>query len=384
MPARGQRCHSPLAAGPVGGLCASASPVGRRQWSWCGRTRHRAGRDVPLAGHGVPVWACSTVCLPLPGLRGCAQARNAVYRPGHVLPISAGKGRAPGGGQTPPPPLSQPTAPNSREMRQDALPVASGVFTQSRTVAAREGSGGRMACVRVLPPPWGPQDAHKEPGYLYPGGRAACSATRASGPQGHGAGATVWLCKRPSRKRSLRPGASPGNTPSPPLRTSGGQRSRRRGLFPWTVVTSLLAWPRDLGTSFGGPHGALGVTAKGHRHPAQRTRGGKTQFSNIAFPASRRPPLDSAHFVSTLATRRNTGARGTASASQGCPAGAARARYYRENSGKVFAGRPYLDLAPLPAQQSPMQLTPGRAAGHPPGHPGARPRLRGSQEIGNC
>lgn len=168
MPARGHRCHSPLAVGPVGGLCASASPVGRRQWSWCGRTRHRAGYDVPLASHSVPVRACSTVCLPLPGLRGCAQARNAVYRPGHVLPISAGKGRAPGGGQTPPPPLSQPTAPNSREMRQDAPPVASGVFTQSRTVAAREGSGGQMACVRVLPPPWGPQDAHKEPGYLYP------------------------------------------------------------------------------------------------------------------------------------------------------------------------------------------------------------------------
>lgn len=241
-----------------------------------------------------------------------------------------------------------------------------------------------MACVRVLPPPWGPQDAHKEPGYLYPEeGQPArppeLPAHRATGPgQQYGSASA-------RHARALGPGASPGNTPSPPLCTSGGQRSRRRGLFPWTVVTSPLAWPRDLGTSFRGPHGALGVTAKGHRHPAQRTRGGKTtQFSNIAFPASRRPPLDSAHFVSTLAARRNTGARGTVSASQGGPAGAARARYYRENSGKVFAGRPYLDLAPLPAQQSPMQLTPGRAAGHPPGHPGARPRLRGSQEIGNC
>lgn len=56
-----------------------------------------------------------------------------------------------------------------------------------------------------------------------------------------------------------------------------------------------------------------------------------------------------------------------------------------EKTREAFTGRPDPDLAPCPPHGGlPMELTTGRPARHPPGHPGARSRLCGSQEIGNC
>lgn len=138
-----------------------------------------------------------------------------------------------------------------------------------------------------------------------------------------------------------------------------------------------MAWPSDLGTSFGGPRGTLGVAAEGRHHPARGTWGGRNQFSNVARPASRHPLPDSAHFTATL------GAGGSIAA--GDPSETTWALDSRENSGEAFTGRPDPDLTPCPTHGGPpMELTAGRPARHPPGHPGARSRLCGSQEIGNC
>lgn len=138
-----------------------------------------------------------------------------------------------------------------------------------------------------------------------------------------------------------------------------------------------MAWPSDLGTSFGGPRGTLGVAAEGRHHPARGTWGGRNQFSNVARPASRHPLPDSAHFTATL------GAGGSIAA--GDPSKTTWALDSRENSGEAFTGRPDPDRAPCPPHGgAPMELTTGRPARHPPGHPGARSRLCGSQEIGNC
>lgn len=110
-----------------------------------GVTRPTWARHPP-GGQGVPVRPAQSSASHSP-TRGAAR--------GHVLPVSAGKGRAPGGGQTPPPILSQPTAPNGREIKRLLHQQPLGALRRAGRGGAREGSGGRMACGRVPPSPSG-------------------------------------------------------------------------------------------------------------------------------------------------------------------------------------------------------------------------------------
>lgn len=191
----------------------------------------RAGRDAPHVGLAPSCWPRSpqtprsNVCLPLPDLRGCPRARRPGHvLPRHVLPVSAGQGRAPGGGQTPPPLLSQPTAPNGREIRQDAPPSSlRGLYAEPDGGSP----GGFWRPDGLCPRPassLGPR-GHSQGAWIFiswrKGSPLGHQSFRPTGPRGRGS--TRALKAPGTQEASARRRPWERSVPAP-LRTSGGQR----------------------------------------------------------------------------------------------------------------------------------------------------------------
>lgn len=190
---RGAR-RGPLCLSVSRGTQAAGLGVTRPTWAW-----------HPPGGQGVPV---------RPAQSSASHSRTRGAARGHVLPVSAGKGRAPGGGQTPPPILSQPTAPNGREIKQDAPPAASGGFTQSRP-GGRPGRFWRPDGLWPRPAfSLGPRTLTRSLDiYILEEGQPArppeLPAHGATGPGQHQGSEGARHARGPG------PGASPGDAPSP-------------------------------------------------------------------------------------------------------------------------------------------------------------------------
>lgn len=137
-----------------------------------------------------------------------------------------------------------------------------------------------------------------------------------------------------------------------------------------------MAWPSDLGTSFGGPRGTLEWQPRDVTTLPGGHGGAETSFQTSRVP----PPAIRCQTAPT--SRPLLGPEGASQrVTHPRPPGLSTPEKTRE----AFTGRPDPDLAPSPPHGGPpMELTTGRPARHPPGHPGARSRLCGSQEIGNC
>lgn len=242
-----------------------------------------------------------------------------------------------------------------------------------------------MACVRVLPPPLGPQDAHREPGYLYPGGRAAARppelpAHRATGPgQQQGSAGT-----RHAREASGQTPALGTLRPRPPPHVQG------------SAVPSFIAVPEERPLPLDGL--AWGHPSEGPREPWSDSRGTspphpedterenkpvfKHRISCLPPSTARQRPLR----VHSWGKRKHWSEGDSVCLTGGVPSETAGLittektleRYSPEGLTWTSPRSPHSNPPP------PTELTTGRPARHPPGHPGARSRLCRSQEIGNC